>query len=359
MRLEDFDYELPLELVAQEPAARREDARLLVHDVGADETRHSSVSDLPELLSPRDLLVLNDTRVLPVRLFGRRSSGGRVEVLLTSLETPPAGWRALVNPARKLRAGEEIPLEGGALLARMVERAGDEWRLELLDCAREPATEALLEAHGRMPLPPYVRRPRGGPDAWRELDRERYQTVFAREPGAVAAPTAGLHLSHELLERIETRGIALARVTLHVGPGTFRPVSTERVEEHRMHAESYVVSPEVCAAIAACRARGGRVIAVGTTSLRALESRPAEGGVPTPGGGETELFVLPGHRFAVIDALLTNFHLPRSTLLMLVSAFAGRERILRLYAEAVTRRYRFFSYGDAMLLLGQPAGAAS
>lgn len=356
MRPEDFDYELPAELIAQEPAPQREEARLLVHDVAADVTRHGFVRDLPDLLAPGDLLVVNDTRVVPARLFGRRESGGRVEVLLIARGPAHARWRAMVNPARKLRPGEEVPLEGGVLVARLLGRVGDEWDLELLDCAREPAGEGLLEAHGRMPLPPYVRRPRGGSDSWRDLDRERYQTVYAREPGAVAAPTAGLHLSRELLRRLEQAGVERAAVTLHVGPGTFRPVSAARVEEHVMHRELYRVPDGASAAIAACRQRGGRVVAVGTTSLRALESRPAQDGVPSPGGGDTDLFVLPGHRLGVVDALLTNFHLPRSTLLMLVSALVGRERTLRLYAEAVERRYRFYSYGDAMLILAGGPG---
>lgn len=375
MRLDEFDYELPPELVAQEPAAERDAARLLVHRREANDTAHLHVRDLPELLAEGDLLVLNDTRVRPQRLYGRRRSGGRVELLLLDEEPGGSGrWSAMVNPARKLKPGEVVELEGGALVARMLERPAASavrpadlrdrergasgapapvWRLELLRGAdRAPAGASELERHGHVPLPPYVRRPRvPGADARDGLDRERYQTVFAREPGAVAAPTAGLHFSARLLERLAARGVERTFVTLHVGPGTFRPVKTERVEEHVMHSERYVLGADAARAVAAARARRGRVVAVGTTSVRVLESRAGEDGRVEPGAGATDLFLVPGARFRAVDALLTNFHLPRSTLLMLVCAFAGRERVLELYREAVERRYRFYSYGDAMLLL--------
>lgn len=359
MRTSDFEYELPEGSIAQAPAQPRDRSRLLVHRRSDARTEHRHAADLPDLLAPGDLLVVNDTRVICARLLGRRSSGGAVELLL--LERVPGGrerWRALAKPARRLRGGEELELEGGGLRARLVERtpspdgtAGGPWILDLLDPegGRTPMSE-LLERHGRMPLPPYVRRPRGE-DPRRELDRVDYQTVFARHPGAVAAPTAGLHFTPELLARLEERGIERASVTLHVGEGTFRPLGVERIEQHAMHTERYELPPAAVAAIEACRARGGRVVAVGTTSVRVLETCARPDGGLEPGEGETDLFIRPGTPFRAVDALLTNFHLPRSTLLMLVCAFAGRERVLGLYREAVERGYRFYSYGDAMLLL--------
>lgn len=342
MKVSDFDYELPPDRIAQVPAVPRDAARLLAHDVGADRSEHARVRELDRFLGPGDLLVVNDTRVRRARLCGRRATGGAVQVLL--LEPLGEGrWRALARPAGKLRAGELLELEGGRLTARACERGpGGEWILELAD-------EGRIEQVGRMPLPPYIRRPPGD-DPLRELDREAYQTVFARELGAVAAPTAGLHFTRELLERLEQAGAERARVTLHVGLGTFRPVGVEDTDEHEMHAEAYELPEETVAAVARCRERGGRVVAVGTTTVRVLETCAQGDGRVRAGSGETRLFLEPGARFRVVDALMTNFHLPRSTLLMLVAAFAGRERILRLYAEAIERGYRFYSYGDAMLL---------
>jgi len=351
VKVSDFHYTLPSERIAQEPVSPRDAARLLVHRVSADSSRHRRVRELGAELEAGDLLVLNDTRVLPARLFARRGSGGVVELLFLE-PVAGGGWRALVRPAKKLRPGEELSIDGG-LLARAVEREGEgpTWIVEFADPeAPERSVVELLEEAGRMPLPPYIGRDREG-DPRDPTDRRRYQTVYAREPGAVAAPTAGLHFTAELLEALEARGIERATVTLHVGLGTFQPVSVEEVDEHEMHAESYRLDAEAAGAITRCRARGGRVVAVGTTSVRVLESCADAGGKLSPGSGRTRLFIHPGYRFRVIDGLLTNFHLPASTLLMLVSAFAGRERVLELYAQALRRDYRFYSYGDAMLLL--------
>jgi S-adenosylmethionine:tRNA ribosyltransferase-isomerase len=310
------------------------------------------VRDLPDCLGPLDLLVVNDTRVRNARLIGKRRSGAAVEVLL--LERSPAGvWQALVQPAARLKPGEEVELEGGALLARMLERGRDaagrlaEWRLELFDATGRAADEGAVEEFGRVPLPPYIRR--AGSEA-RPADRRDYQTIFARELGAAAAPTAGLHFTDELLARLERAGIERRALTLHVGAGTFRPVTALDTDEHRMHAEHYVLPTATARAVEGCRARGGRVVCVGTTSARVLESCASDGGV-TAGRGSTDLFITPGFRFRAMDGILTNFHLPQSTLLMLVSAFAGRERTLSLYREAIELEYRFYSYGDAMLLL--------
>lgn len=352
MKVSDFDYELPAERIAQLPAEPRDAARLLVHRRGAEETRLDTVAGLGSYLRPGDLLVLNDTRVLPARLPARRASGGAVELFFVE----PAGegsWRAMVRPAKKLRPGEVVEAGGGALRARLVARCPAKdgspsplWEVELEEqgCARAPVEE-LLEAHGQVPLPPYIEREAA------PADRERYQTVYATEPGAVAAPTAGLHLTPELLARLEAAGVETTRVTLHVGLGTFLPVAVEEAEDHEMHSERYQLSEESAGQVAACRARGGRVVAVGTTSVRVLEACSAEGGDPRPGSGRTDLFIRPGYEFRCVDGLLTNFHLPRSTLLMLVSALAGRERVLSLYRRAVEEGLRFYSYGDAMLLL--------
>ena len=351
MKLSDFDYHLPESLIAQAPVEPRDSARLLHHDIGRDATAHRSVRDLPELLAPGDLLVVNDTKVRRARLVGRRASGGAVEMLLAELR-PDLRWRALVRPAAKLREGERVELEEGRLLAVIGERGteGGERAVSLLDPATgERASEELVESVGRAPLPPYIRRPRGADEAL-ERDRSSYQTVFARELGAVAAPTAGLHFTPQLLERLAQRGVERTCVTLHVGEGTFKGVSTEDISQHVMHSERYELLQATVDAIERCRARGGRVVAVGTTSVRVLESCAAATGRLVAGHGETRLFLVPGAPFHVVDALMTNFHLPKSTLVMLVSAFVGRERTLRLYAEAVEQRYRFFSYGDAMLL---------
>ena len=354
MKLSEFDYELPPERIAQEPLEERDRARLFVHRIAADESEHALVSGLPRFLAPGDLVVVNDTRVLPARLLATRASGGGVELLFVE----PAGedpyvWNALVHPARKLRAGERLDLGVRDVFARMLEREllpggkpAMEWHVRLEDGEGRPLDPlSILERVGHVPLPPYIERADGA------LDRERYQTVYAERSGAVAAPTAGLHFTPELFERLGERGVARASLTLHVGPGTFQPIKTDEIDAHRMHAERFEVPERTAAAVRAARARGGRVVAVGTTSVRALESAVDEAGELRAARGATALFLRPGHRFRAVDALLTNFHLPRSTLLVLVSAFAGRERVLRLYQEAIERGYRFYSYGDAMLLL--------
>jgi S-adenosylmethionine:tRNA ribosyltransferase-isomerase len=336
MRRRDFFYELPDELIARYPLAERAASRLLCLDgaTGAVADRH--FTDLVELLHPGDLLVLNDTRVIPARLIGRkRATGGAVEVLVERLVAAD-GFLAHVRASKALKPGGVVVLEDGTELA-VEGRAGELYRL------RVPDATAVLERCGHVPLPPYIDRPDEA------LDRERYQTVYAREPGAVAAPTAGLHFDAALLDALAARGVGRAFVTLHVGAGTFQPVRAEDVREHRMHAEYAVVSESVCSAVAAARARGGRVVAVGTTAVRSLESAARDGSL-APFAGDTRLFIYPGYRFKAIDAMITNFHLPESTLLMLVSAFAGREHTLTAYRHAVAGRYRFFSYGDAMFV---------
>jgi S-adenosylmethionine:tRNA ribosyltransferase-isomerase len=362
VKLSEFDYQLSADRIAHEPARERDAARLMVHDVQHDRTEHRRVRDLPALLAPGDLLVVNDTRVLPARVLARRASGGVVELLLCEPAPPHArAWRALVHPARKLRAGERLLVEGGPIVASMIERPRDaqgrpakEWLVDLFDPeAPECAVPELLERVGRVPLPPYIVRSARPSRACIEADRVRYQTVYARASGAVAAPTAGLHFTPELLERLERAGVERCSVTLHVGQGTFEPVQVEDVREHRMHAERFVLPESTADAVRQARARGGRVVAVGTSTVRVLETCAGERGEVLAERGETRLFLLPGCRFRVVDALLTNFHLPRSTLLMLVSAFAGRERVLRLYHEAVQRGYRFYSFGDAQLYFGQ------
>jgi S-adenosylmethionine:tRNA ribosyltransferase-isomerase len=354
MRTSDFDYDLPQQLIAQEPVEPRDSARLLVHRVRDDVTTHGHVSDLPHLLEAGDLLVMNDTRVLPARLFGRRATGGAVEFLFVRPRGDGAWW-AMARPAARLRPGEIIELEDKQHVALAVERCGAEdeenadlWAIQLSHRERGPVpAEEVMATLGHMPLPPYIRRDAASDP---NPDRERYQTVYAARPGAVAAPTAGLHITEGLLERVAARGVETAFVTLHVGPGTFRPVTEEDLGKHVMHSESFELTEKTAEAVARCRERGGRVVAVGTTTVRVLESCSRGNGV-RPTTGETNIFLRPGRELQVVDALLTNFHLPRSTLLMLVSAFVGRERTLRLYAEAMERSYRFYSYGDAMFLV--------
>lgn len=343
MQRQDFHYELPPELIASHPPARRGDSRLLVLDGrnGAIDDRHFSA--LPELLAPGDLLVLNDTRVIPARLFGMKRSGGRIEVLVERVLNERE-LLAQVRASKAPKPGMPLVMDGGFTL-EMREREGALFRLALIAGA-ESVLDAL-EAHGHMPLPPYIARE----DALE--DRERYQTVFAARPGAVAAPTAGLHFDADLLETLAARGVESARVTLHVGAGTFQPVRADDIREHVMHSEWLEVSEETIEAVRRTRARGGRVIAVGTTAVRALETA-ARGGTLAPYSGETDIFIYPGYRFAAVDALITNFHLPESTLIMLVCAFAGREQVLAAYAHAVRERYRFFSYGDAMFVHPTP-----
>jgi S-adenosylmethionine:tRNA ribosyltransferase-isomerase len=335
--LADFDYDLPAALIAQAPAASRSGSRLL--HVDGERLADRRFTDLPGLLAPGDLLVMNDTRVINARIRGRKASGGHVEMLVERI-TGEASALVQMKASHPPAPGAEIALAANAR-AEVVSREGRFFSL------RFDGTGDLvswLSQHGEMPLPPYITH---RPD---EADAERYQTVYAREPGAVAAPTAGLHFDPPLLAALERRGIASAFVTLHVGAGTFQPVQAETIEEHRMHAERYAVPRETADAIAVVRARGGCVIAVGTTSLRALEAAARDDGQVTPGDGETALFITPGYRFRVVDRLLTNFHLPKSTLLMLVCAFAGYDVIRAAYSHAIEARYRFMSYGDAMLL---------
>ncbi len=337
----EFQYQLPDELIARHPAARRSDSRLLHLDGRTGAISDRQFGELPSLLRAGDLMVFNDTRVVPGRLHGHKESGGRVEILL---ERVLDGARALVQmrASKSPAPGSVIHLDGGGNV-RIQSRADDFWILEFEE---EPG--AVFDRQGEMPLPPYLRRPA------EDFDRERYQTVYAREPGAVAAPTAGLHFDRELLEACTQAGIASAAVTLHVGAGTFQPVRVDDLAQHQMHAERFVVPGETCEAVAACRARGGRIVAVGTTAVRALESAAADGAL-APFEGDTRLFITPGFRFRVVDALVTNFHLPESTLLMLVCAFAGRAQVLEAYRHAVAARYRFFSYGDAMFVEPDPA----
>ncbi|MGH9868935.1 MAG: tRNA preQ1(34) S-adenosylmethionine ribosyltransferase-isomerase QueA [Candidatus Polarisedimenticolia bacterium] len=353
MLLDDFDYDLPPSLIAQEPLPRRDDARLMTLDGASGSWAHKRFTDLPGLLREGDLLVVNDTRVRAARLRGRRAApgtGGRVEALLVEpVETTERGpgrqlWRAMVKGAGP--AGD--PLILGPRLHGVV--AGREDAMVLLELSTADGVdldEALREA-GSMPLPPYIRREPADPrDA---IDRQRYQTIFAAAEGAVAAPTASLHFTPEVVAAVRRQGVEIASLTLHVGPGTFQPVRVERIEQHRLMPERFLLSEALADAVGRTRGRGGRVVAVGTTVTRVLEHRADGAGGVEPGSGWCDLFIVPGHRFQVIDMLITNFHLPRSTLLMLVSAFAGREAVLAAYAEAVSARYRFYSYGDAMLL---------
>jgi S-adenosylmethionine:tRNA ribosyltransferase-isomerase len=340
MRIEDFDYPLPEALVAQEPVEPRDASRLLVVPREGP-AEHLVFRELADRLRPDDLLVLNDTRVLPARLVGTKATGGRCELLLVEpLDPAEVRWRAMGQSSKPLRAGARVAF--GVLAAEIEAAEGEGFFTVRFDRGGD-ALRAALEREGRLPLPPYIRR------APTEADRERYQTVVAREPGSAAAPTAGLHFTDDLLARIAERGVERAHVTLHVGPGTFLPVRGGDLDRHVMHEERYEIPPGTAAAVAACRARGGRVVAVGTTVVRTLESAWEGTGLRT-GPGRTRIFIRPGHSFRAVDALVTNLHLPRSTLLVLVCAFRGRERVLAAYAEAVERGYRFFSYGDAMLL---------
>lgn len=341
MRVADFHFDLPDELIARHPLAERSASRLLVLDGPSGEVAHRQFPDLLDYLAPGDLMVFNNTRVIPARLFGRKASGGKLEVLV---ERVLDSHRAMahVRSSKSPKPGTQLLLDGGGE-AEMVARHDTLFELRF----SEPLLP-LLERIGHMPLPPYIDR------ADEEADRERYQTVYAQRAGAVAAPTAGLHFDGPLLAAIRAKGVETAFVTLHVGAGTFQPVRVERIEEHHMHREWLEVGPDVVTAVEACRARGGRVIAVGTTSVRSLETA-ARDGTLRPFSGDTDIFLYPGKPFHVVDALVTNFHLPESTLLMLVSAFAGYAQTLAAYAAAVERRYRFFSYGDAMFVTRNPA----
>lgn len=361
MKVSDFDYPLAKELIAQEPLANRDDARMMVLVRGGQRVVHSHFRQLGDYLAAGDCLVLNDTKVIPARLHGRRAkTGGRVEVLLLepaegqcSTETPNSQlstlnsdvfWLALTNSRSPLGKGETVHIADGMVQAQVEAISEDGTRLVRFNCAPEDFRR-MLQACGKAPLPPYIRRPPQPQDA------QRYQTVYARSEGAVAAPTAGLHFTPEMLDTLQRKGVNLTTLTLHIGLGTFRPVKAENVEEHRMHSERFELPPECAEAVSEARSQGKHVIAVGTTVARVLEACADEEGHLTPQTGRTDLFIYPGYRFKVVDALLTNFHLPRSTLLMLVCAFAGTDFVLEAYRQAVAAKYRFYSYGDCMLLL--------
>ncbi len=349
LTLDDFNFDLPDELIAQQPTAERTDSRLLQPAAGT--LLDHCFSDLPELIDAGDLLVFNDTRVIRARLLGRKESGGQVEVLLERI-TDARHAVAQIRASKSPKPNSWLLLEGAIPLI-VGERCGEQGEFFALELAGDGDLWALIDQYGRLPLPPYITHAAGA------VDEARYQTVFARSPGAVAAPTAGLHFDQALLRRIAERGAEVTWLTLHVGAGTFQPVRVQNIAEHRMHAEHFVIPPATISAIERTRARGGKVIAVGTTSLRALEAA-AQHGELRAGAGETDLFITPGYAFRVVDRLITNFHLPKSTLLMLVSAFAGRSTIRNAYQHAIRQRYRFFSYGDAMLLTRQrvPSPAA-
>ena len=333
--LRAYDYDLPAELIADRPPRDRDGGRLLT--LVGELAEHRTVRDLPALLAPGDLLVLNDTRVLPARIEAHRATGGKVEVLFLGAGVEET--TALVRPARRMRAGEVLEGPGGSSIEIVADRGEG-----IFAVRSSPAPDAIMEAHGHVPLPPYIAR---GDDS---EDRERYQTVFARRPGAVAAPTAGLHLTDRLLDELRARGVAIATITLHVGLGTFLPLRPTDLARGTLHEERMSIPDATAEAVRAARERGGRVVACGTTVTRALETRATSDGGVEPGETSTTLFLRDGCEFRVVDLLLTNFHLPRSSLLMLVAAFAGRERVLRAYEEAVRARYRFYSYGDAMLV---------
>ncbi len=338
MKVSDFRFELPERLIAQYPLPERSASRLLHLEREQGRRHDRRFADLPDLLAPEDLLVFNNTRVIPARLWARKESGGRVEIMVERVvDDREAVVQMRAN--RKPAPGARLFVDDQAEL-ELLGREGEFWRLGMVAGS---GWSALLEAVGHMPLPPYIER------ADEAMDAERYQTVFARIPGAVAAPTAGLHFDERLFERLDDKGVARAECTLHVGAGTFQPVRVEDVTAHRMHAEWLSVSSELVDAVVAARERGGRVVAVGTTAVRALETAAADGSL-APFAGDSRLFIYPGYEFRVVDAMITNFHLPGSTLLMLVSAFAGRENVLAAYRHAVEAEYRFFSYGDAMLI---------
>jgi len=338
MQVSDFDFDLPEELIASHPLAQRSASRLLCLDGPSESISHGQFTDILDKVEPGDLMIFNDTRVIPARLFGQKESGGKIELLI---ERVIGEHRALahIRSSRSPKPGAALLLEGG-LRAEVVARRDNLFELTF---AGNDNLITLLEAHGHMPLPPYMKRED------QDSDRERYQTVYNSKPGAVAAPTAGLHFDEPLLQALDKKGVKRAFVTLHVGAGTFQPVKVDQIDEHRMHAEYIEVSPEVCAQVQATQAAGKRVIAVGTTSVRCLETASQSGQIE-PFFGDTDIFIYPGYRFRTVDALITNFHLPQSTLLMLVSAFAGMQPVKDAYAAAVAERYRFFSYGDAMFI---------
>jgi len=343
LKRQDFSYQLPEDLIASQPLENRTDSRLMVIDP-SQPLSHRHVSDLPSMLREGDVVVANNTRVFPARLFGAKASGGRIEVMIERLMTDNS-VRAFVKASKSPKEGSVLHMDGGFGLT-ITGRDGDLFLLE-----SDPSIRILdmAEAHGHIPLPPYIKREDTA------SDRERYQTVFAKDAGAVAAPTAGLHIDESMIEAIKQQGATWCEVTLHVGAGTFNPVRVDDLSEHQMHGEWYNISPEVCATIQKAKDEGRRVIAIGTTTMRCLEgSAAANGGTIREGSDETSIFITPGYRFNVVDVLFTNFHLPESTLLMLVSAFGGFDRMMGAYQEAVREQYRFFSYGDACLITKDP-----
>ena len=340
MDVKDFDYELPKELIAQDPIKNRSDSRLMLLDKNTGEIRHRVFRDIIDELHAGDCLVINNTKVIPARLYGvRKETGAHVEVLLLTRKEKDL-WEALVRPGRKCRPGTVIEF-GDGILKGTIEDIVEEGN-RLIRFSYEGIFEEILDQLGQMPLPPYITH---------ELkDKNRYQTVYAKYDGSAAAPTAGLHFTKELLDEIKKKGVDIAEVTLHVGLGTFRPVKEETVEDHHMHSEYYVIGQDACDKINRAKREGHRVICVGTTSCRTVESAASDDGTLSPKSGWTQIFIYPGYRFKVLDCLITNFHLPQSTLIMLVSALAGRKHVLSAYEEAVKERYRFFSFGDAMLI---------
>lgn len=340
MNLHDFYYELPQELIAQDPLEDRSGSRLLLLDKETGKTEHHIFKEIINYLNPGDCLVVNDTKVIPARLIGSKiGTDARIEILLLKRKEEKV-WETLVKPGKKAKPGTKISFGNGLLTGEVVDVVEDSNRI--VHFTYEGIFEELLDRLGQMPLPPYI--------THQLKDKNRYQTVYAKNAGSAAAPTAGLHFTPELLKEIQSRGVKLAHVTLHVGLGTFRPVKVENVREHHMHSEFYMVEEEQAKLINETKAGGGRIIAVGTTSCRTLESAAGEDGILRAGSGWTDIFIYPGYEFKLIDCLITNFHLPESTLLMLVSALAGRDRIMAAYAEAVKEQYRFFSFGDAMLI---------
>lgn len=341
MKTSDFYYELPQELIAQDPLEDRSASRLMHLSLTDDNIEHLHFKEILRFLQPGDCLVINDTKVIPARLYGRKEdTGAGIEILLLKRREKDV-WECLVKPGKKARPGAKLSFGDGLLRGEITEIIEEGNRL--IRFSYEGIFEEILDRLGEMPLPPYI--------THKLQDKNRYQTVYAKHDGSAAAPTAGLHFTKELLEQIKARGVQIAYVTLHVGLGTFRPVKVDDVENHHMHSEYYVVEEEQAQLINETKKNGGRVIAVGTTSCRTLESAATEDGILKPGSGWTQIFIYPGYHFKMIDGLITNFHLPESTLLMLVSALAGKEKILRAYEEAVKERYRFFSFGDAMLIL--------
>ena len=348
MNVSDFYFELPQELIAQDPLEDRSASRLLVLDKTTGQVAHRHFRDITDYLCPGDCLVINDTKVIPARLYGAKAgTGAKIEVLLLKRKENDV-WETLVKPGKKARPGTEIIFGDGLLKGRVLEVADEGNRL--IRFSYEGIFEEILDRLGQMPLPPYI--------THQLKDRDRYQTVYAVHEGSAAAPTAGLHFTKELLAQIEDMGVKIARVTLHVGLGTFRPVKVENVLDHHMHSEFYMVDEDAARKVNETKAAGGRVICVGTTSCRTIESAAGEDGLLKAGSGWTEIFIYPGYRFKLLDGLITNFHLPESTLVMLVSALAGREHVLAAYEEAIRERYRFFSFGDAMLILDGTGGAA-